>query len=162
MILLHFSNQVLDFDAVARDPQCPWWVFIQEQPTVYLPRLSWFRGRRGAGTSGCTVFHTGEGESEWSKGPNPYNMVCLIIPLHDALATDNMLRFCFAPDVSRPLLELEQRFFNEQRGGNGKMALESPNPSLWLNRYSSDCGNLHEIWWSHHTGLWQGKKRQGK
>ncbi|KIM38961.1 hypothetical protein M413DRAFT_29553 [Hebeloma cylindrosporum] len=26
--------------------------------------------------------------------------------------------FCFAPDVSRPLLELEQRFFNEQRGGN--------------------------------------------
>ncbi|KIM38992.1 hypothetical protein M413DRAFT_447350 [Hebeloma cylindrosporum] len=26
--------------------------------------------------------------------------------------------FCFAPDVSRPLVELEQRFFNEQRGGN--------------------------------------------
>ncbi|KAF8325969.1 GTP-binding protein, partial [Amanita rubescens] len=26
--------------------------------------------------------------------------------------------FCFAPDVSRPLLELEQRFFNEQYCGN--------------------------------------------
>ncbi|KAF8812110.1 hypothetical protein BYT27DRAFT_7207952 [Phlegmacium glaucopus] len=26
--------------------------------------------------------------------------------------------FCFKPDKSRPLLELEQRFFNEQRAGN--------------------------------------------
>ena len=41
---------------------------------------------------------------------------------HGALATNDVFRFCFAPDVSRPLLELEQRFFNEQRGGNGKIA----------------------------------------
>ena len=42
--------------------------------------------------------------------------------LHGTLATDNALRFCFAPDISRPLLELEQRFFNKQHGGNGKIA----------------------------------------
>ena len=34
---------------------------------------------------------------------------------------DNAFRFCFAPDVARPLLELEQMFFKEQRGGNGKI-----------------------------------------
>jgi len=48
-------------------------------------------------------------------------MVCFIIPLHGGLATDDVFRFCFAPDISRPLLELEQTFFNEQRGGNGKI-----------------------------------------
>jgi hypothetical protein len=37
------------------------------------------------------------------------------------LAQYNAFRFCFAPDVSRPLLGLEQRFFNEQLGGNGKI-----------------------------------------
>ena len=36
-------------------------------------------------------------------------------------ATDNAFRFCFAPDVSRPLLGLEQRFFNEQRDWDGKI-----------------------------------------
>ncbi|KAF8812106.1 hypothetical protein BYT27DRAFT_7088037 [Phlegmacium glaucopus] len=30
--------------------------------------------------------------------------------------------FCFKPDKSRPLLELEQRFFNEQRAGNGLLS----------------------------------------
>ena len=49
-------------------------------------------------------------------------MVCFVISLHGMLETDNVFRFCFAPDVSRPLLELEQRFFNEQHGGNGKIA----------------------------------------
>jgi len=49
-------------------------------------------------------------------------MVCFIIPLHGMLEIDNAFRFCFAPDVSRPLLELEQRFFNEQLGGNGKIS----------------------------------------
>jgi hypothetical protein len=34
---------------------------------------------------------------------------------------DNASRFCFAPDVARPLLELEQTFFKEQHGGNGKI-----------------------------------------
>jgi hypothetical protein len=33
----------------------------------------------------------------------------------------DVFRFCFAPDVSRPLLELERMFFNEQRGGNSKI-----------------------------------------
>jgi len=28
-------------------------------------------------------------------------------------------RFCFTPDFARPLLGLEQRFFNEKRAGNG-------------------------------------------
>jgi hypothetical protein len=38
------------------------------------------------------------------------------------LESDMVFRFCFAPDVSRPLLELEQMFFNsEQHGGNGKI-----------------------------------------
>jgi hypothetical protein len=37
------------------------------------------------------------------------------------LATNNVFRFCFAPDISRPLLELEQMFFNEQHCGNGKI-----------------------------------------
>jgi hypothetical protein len=46
-------------------------------------------------------------------------MMCFILLLHGA--TDNVFRFCFAPHVSRPLLELEQRFFNERRGGNGKL-----------------------------------------
>ena len=32
-----------------------------------------------------------------------------------------MFRFCFTPNVSRPLLGLEQRFFNEQLGSNGKI-----------------------------------------
>jgi len=32
-------------------------------------------------------------------------------------------RFCFAPNLSRPLLELEERFFNEQRAGNGVLKL---------------------------------------
>jgi len=49
-------------------------------------------------------------------------MVHFIILLHGGLATDNVFRFCFAPDVSRPLLKLEQMFFNEQRGGNGKIS----------------------------------------
>jgi len=35
--------------------------------------------------------------------------------------TDNAFRFCFTPDESRPLLGLEQMFFNEQRGWNGKI-----------------------------------------
>ena len=48
-------------------------------------------------------------------------MVCFIIPLHGMLETDNVFRFCFAPDVSCLLLELEQRFFNEQHGRNGKI-----------------------------------------
>jgi len=48
-------------------------------------------------------------------------MVCFIIYLHGGLATDDVFRFCFAPDISRPLLKLEQTFFNEQRGGNGKI-----------------------------------------
>jgi hypothetical protein len=48
-------------------------------------------------------------------------MVLFIRPLHCTLATDNVFRFCFAPDVSRPLLELEQRFFNEHHGGNGEI-----------------------------------------
>ncbi|KAF8804128.1 hypothetical protein BYT27DRAFT_7194861, partial [Phlegmacium glaucopus] len=30
--------------------------------------------------------------------------------------------FCFKPDKSRPLLELEQRFFNEPRAGNGVLS----------------------------------------
>jgi len=37
------------------------------------------------------------------------------------LATDNAFRFCFAPDISRPLLELEKQFFNEQYSGKGKI-----------------------------------------
>jgi len=41
--------------------------------------------------------------------------------LPDQGATDRAFRFCFAPDVSRPLLGLEQRFFNEQSGLNGKI-----------------------------------------
>jgi hypothetical protein len=47
---------------------------------------------------------------------------CFLFSLPGKLAIDNAFRFCFAPDVSRPLLELEQRFFNEQHGGNGKIA----------------------------------------
>ncbi|KAF8325361.1 hypothetical protein F5887DRAFT_1202439, partial [Amanita rubescens] len=47
---------------------------------------------------------------------------CVILPLCGS-ATDNVFRFCFAPDVSRPLLELEQRFFNEQYCGNGKITV---------------------------------------
>jgi hypothetical protein len=47
---------------------------------------------------------------------------CFLSSLPGELATDNAFRFCFAPDVSRPLLELEQKFFNEKRGGNGKIA----------------------------------------
>ena len=32
----------------------------------------------------------------------------------------HVFRFCFTPDVSRPLLGLEQMFFNEQLGWNGR------------------------------------------
>ena len=46
-------------------------------------------------------------------------MVCFILSLHDA--TDDAFRFCFALNASRPLLGLEQKFFNEQCGGNGKI-----------------------------------------
>ena len=49
-------------------------------------------------------------------------ILIFIIPLDGALATNNVFRFCFAPDVSRPLLELEQMFFNEQHARNGKIA----------------------------------------
>ncbi len=45
--------------------------------------------------------------------------VLLILPSFDA--TDNVFRFCFTPDVSRPLLGLEQRFFNERLGQNSKI-----------------------------------------
>ena len=37
------------------------------------------------------------------------------------VTTDNTLRFCFEPDVSRPLLPLEVKFFNEDRAWNGKL-----------------------------------------
>jgi hypothetical protein len=40
-------------------------------------------------------------------------------------STNNASRFCFAPNVSRPLLELEESFFNEQLGSNGEIILES-------------------------------------
>jgi hypothetical protein len=30
-----------------------------------------------------------------------------------------LFRFCFEPDVSRPLLELEKRFFEDKLAGNG-------------------------------------------
>ena len=36
-------------------------------------------------------------------------------------SSGNVLRFCFEPDVCRPLLPLEVKFFNEQRPGNGKL-----------------------------------------
>ena len=36
-------------------------------------------------------------------------------------SSDNVLRFCFDPDVCRPLFPLEEKFFNEQRAGNGKL-----------------------------------------
>jgi len=42
-----------------------------------------------------------------------------VFSLHNV--ADDVFRFCFAPDVARPLLGLEQRFFNEQRAGNGKI-----------------------------------------
>jgi len=32
-------------------------------------------------------------------------------------------RFCFEPNMSRPFLDLEERFFNEQRAGNGTLNL---------------------------------------
>ena len=32
-------------------------------------------------------------------------------------------RFCFEPNVARPLLDLEKRFFNEKRAGNGTLNL---------------------------------------
>ena len=36
-------------------------------------------------------------------------------------SSNDVPRFCFDPDVSRPLLPLEVKFFNEQRAGNGKL-----------------------------------------
>ena len=36
-------------------------------------------------------------------------------------SSDNVLRFCFDPDLCRPLFPLEVKFFNEQRAGNGKL-----------------------------------------
>jgi hypothetical protein len=46
----------------------------------------------------------------------------VFIPFFDVVQviTDNALRFCFEPDVSRPLLPLEVKFFNENRAWNGK------------------------------------------
>ena len=35
--------------------------------------------------------------------------------------TNDILRFCFEPDVSRPLLPLEVMFFNEDRTWNSKL-----------------------------------------
>ena len=37
------------------------------------------------------------------------------------LQSYNVSRFCFALDVSCPLLSLEQAFFNEQHSGNGEI-----------------------------------------
>ena len=42
-------------------------------------------------------------------------------PLPWCSLSDNAFRFCFEPDVSRPLLGLEKKFFNEQRAGNGNL-----------------------------------------
>ena len=41
------------------------------------------------------------------------------LPRHGS--SDNALRFCFDPDVSRPLLSLEKKFFDEDRSWNGKL-----------------------------------------
>ena len=46
---------------------------------------------------------------------------CVLHILPSSGTTDNVFRFCFTPDVSRPLLGLEQRFFNEQLGGNSEI-----------------------------------------
>ena len=51
-------------------------------------------------------------------------------------------RFCFTPDSSRPLLELEQRFFNEKRAGNGFLLFFSVLLSILTFLSSSHC-NLH-------------------
>jgi len=58
-------------------------------------------------------------------------MVCFVFPLHEV--TDDVFRFCFAPDVSRPLLGLEQSFFNEQCAGNGRVIENAQTPHCnWL------------------------------
>jgi len=63
---------------------------------------------------------------------------------------DNALRFCFEPNVSRPFLPLEAKFFDEDRAWNGKLIR---NVETELTKYSSGCGGLHEIRRPHHTGL---------
>ena len=45
---------------------------------------------------------------------------CVLLILPSSGIIDNVSRFCFTPDVCRPLLGLEQRFFNEQLGRNSK------------------------------------------
>ena len=40
-------------------------------------------------------------------------------------------RFCFVLNASRPLLELEQKFFNEQRAGNGMWHLTMDECRHW-------------------------------
>ena len=46
---------------------------------------------------------------------------CVSYALSSYDSSENAFRFCFEPDVSRPLLELESTFFNNQRAGNGKL-----------------------------------------
>ena len=50
-------------------------------------------------------------------------------------------RFCFVLNASRPLLELEQKFFNEQRAGNGAWHLTMVELRPWTfnAKYRSDA-----------------------
>ena len=69
---------------------------------------------------------------------------------------------CFTLDVSRPLLGLEQRFFNEQLVGNGEIVQDFQTLHPLLTRNSSGCGDLHEIRWSHYAGIWHSGQRRGR
>ena len=46
---------------------------------------------------------------------------CVSYALSSYDSSENAFRFCFEPDVSRPLLELESTFFNNPCAGNGKL-----------------------------------------
>ena len=119
-IILSRSN-TLTLCPSARHPRHWETVRIQEQPTIHFSRFSWVRGWERARTQRRALVCREKVKNEQSKWTVACDMVWsnrYISCLQYWLAMPHP-RFCFVLNASRPLLELEHKFFNEQRAGNG-------------------------------------------
>ena len=95
--------------------------------------------------------------------PRPPNQMINFMPfgqLYSLLcfyALISWYRFCFEPNLSRPLLNLEERFFNEKQTGNGvfKLFIIAKSATNNITLCSSSDRNLHQIWRFGQADLWR-------
>ena len=140
-IILSRSNRLMCRSA--RRPRHWKTIRIQKQPTIHFSRLPWIRGRERARTQRRALVFREKVQSEQPKRTVARDMVWSIQHISRLQCWQIMPhpRFCFVLNASRPLLELEQKFFNEQRAGNGMWHLTTVKFRHWtLNaEYQTDA-----------------------